>query len=318
MRRIGFITIVCSTLAVVAHAAPASSQATSTHAYKNQPTTGSTKEAVDMLTHESGSYFNKMFNATNRPDWLTRTDITYAIQHDHTPIGGIETIQPLYQNVLSTLFWQGRAAYNSGSTTVNLGVGYRHLTENKNLMWGANLFYDENTRYLHKRLGIGGELFTPYVTLRANYYDAISGKQRVGVNTYERALNGFDASLETPVPYVSWMRFTAQGYHWEGVHASDVNGGLLNVRMFPARQVEVDAGASYDNSQHTQAFLTLNYYFGSPAFIEYSATTPHPTELFAAQDLENMRLQKVIRHNDIVVEKTTGISTTAVIVARGN
>lgn len=286
-------------------------------------TTGSTKEAKAMATSAATSsandFFNQIFNATGRPGWLTRTDFTYAVQHETTPVTGIETIQPLYQDPKNSLFWQGRYSYNDGSTTFNLGLGYRFLRATKDLMLGANTFFDENPRFQHKRFGLGVEAFTPYVTFRANFYDALTGRHFISNNTYERALNGFDASIETPVPYVSWMRFTARGYHWEGVDASNVNGGLANLRIFPARQVEVDAGFSDDNSQHFQAFMTLNYYFGSPAFIEYSGTTEHPTsEMYAAQNLENMRLQKVIRNNNIVVEKTTGTpATTAIIIARG-
>jgi len=285
----------------------------------NRPASSISKDqAADLVTQTGYSYLNNIFNSTNRPDWLTRTDITYAMQHNTTPVSAIESIQPIYQDIWSTVFWQGRAAYNDGSMTYNFGLGYRYLTSAKNLMWGLNMFFDENPRFVHKRLGLGGEVFMPYVTFRANYYDALTGQQRVGVNTYERALNGFDIGIETPVPYVSWMRFTAQGYHWEGVAANDVNGGLMNLRIFPARQLEIDAGIADDNSQHAQAFLKLDYYFGSPAFIQSSATTPHTNPVWAAQNLEDMRLEKVIRHNDIVVEKTIGTASgSAVIIARG-
>lgn len=281
-------------------------------------TAGSTGEAENIITQAGNSYLNNIFNSTNRPEWLTRTDITYAIQYKNTPVTGIETIQPLYMDCYHTLFWQGRAAYNDGSSTLNLGLGYRYITEAKDLMWGLNTFFDENPRYQHKRLGLGAEVFTPYITFRANYYDALTGRLYVGNNTYERALNGYDVSIETPVPYFSWMRFTAQGYHWEGVQTSNVNGGLANLRIFPATQLEIDAGISDDNSQHVTTFLKLDYYFGSPKFIEYSATTRHPGGVFAAQNLENMRLQKVIRHNDIVVEKSSGgPASSAIIIARG-
>ena len=188
-------------------------------------------------------------------------------------------------------------------------------------MWGLNVFYDENFHFNHKRLGLGGEFFTPCVTVRANYYDALSGKQQVGVSTYERALDGGDLGIETPIPYVPWMRFTAQGYHWSGVDASNVNGGIAGLRIFPARQLEVDAGVAYDNSQHAQGYLAAYFYLDKPAFIEYSATNTLPKiskTPFATKNLENMRLQKVIRHNDITVEKTNGAGASgAIIIARG-
>lgn len=310
-----FVLISCGFFILSAEAL-AAQQVSSSQA--NTPTSSS-KDAANFITQQGTSYLNNVFNSTNRPGWLTRTDLTYAIQHNSTPVGGIETIQPIYETPWSTVFWQGRASYNDGSTTLNFGLGYRYLTDNKKLMWGVNTFYDENPRFLHRRLGLGGEIFTPYVTVRANYYDAYSGNQRVGVNTYEHALKGVDGSIETPVPWISWMRFTAQGYHWQGIHTTNVNGGLAKLRIFPARQVEIDTGVSDDNSQHTSVFFNLNYYFGSPAFIQYSGTTEHPSELFTPQNLENQRLQKVIRNNDIVVEKSTGSpATSAIIVSRGS
>lgn len=285
--------------------------------------TGSTAEAKQILkdtaTSSAHTLFDQIFNATDRPAWLTRTDITYDVQHATTPVSGLETIQPLYTDVRHTLFWQGRASYNDGSSTYNLGLGYRFLGERKDFMWGINTFFDENPRYQHKRLGLGAEYFTPYVTFRANYYDALTGRRYTSSNIFERALNGYDASVESPVPYFAWMRFTVEGYHWRGVVANDVNGGLAKLRIFPARQLEVDAGVSEDNSQNFQAFMSLNYYFGAPDFIENSGTTPATSEgVFAAQNLENMRLEKVIRNNNIVVEKTVGTAgSTAIIIARG-
>ncbi|MDR3491146.1 MAG: inverse autotransporter beta domain-containing protein [Gammaproteobacteria bacterium] len=284
----------------------------------------STQQAIDVSKQMADTFFNKAFNSTNKPDWATRTDVTYDIQTKHVPITGVETIQPLFETNLHTLFWQGRASYLSGTGTGNLGLGYRYLRDDKQLMWGINTFYDQTFHYGHQRVGLGGELFTPFVTARANYYDAVSGKKRVGtvgnITDYERALSGVDAGIETPMPYASWMRFTALGYHWNGKTKSDINGGSLGFRAFPARQLEIDGGVAYDNDKHTQAFLKLNYYLGSAAFIENSATTPHDHSTFAAQNLENMRLQKVIRNNNVVVEKSSAITPVApgINIGRGN
>lgn len=261
-------------------------------------------------------YFNSLLNSTDQPAWLTRTDIFYDIQKKNTPVAGFETIQPLYECGRCTLFGQGRAGYSSGATVFNAGLGHRYLTPDKNFMLGINAFYDEIFRYPHKRLGLGGEFFTPFITLRANYYDAITGQRYVGDNTYQRASSGFDGSIETPVPYISWMRFTLKGYHWKGNRAANVNGGLVNLRVYPGRQLEIAVGYANDNSQHSQPFVNFNYYFGSPDFVQYSASTPHPSPLFAAQDLEKIRLEKALRTNQIVFEKTQTGSSSAVIVAR--
>lgn len=275
-----------------------------------------TTTTQNSMVQTLNSNFRYLFNSTDQPAWVTRTDFFYETQQKNTPVIGFETIQPLYECGRCHLFGQGRAGYTSGGTTFNVGLGHRYLTINKNLMLGINAFFDEVFRYPHKRVGLGGEVFTPYVTFRANYYNAYTGQRYTGDNTYERASSGFDASVETPVPYISWMRFTLKGYHWKGNRANNVNGGLINFRVYPARQLEVAVGYANDSYLNSQLFLNLNYYFGSPDFIQYSASTPHPCPLFAAQDLEKIHLEKVLRTNPIVVEKTHAGSPRGILVAR--
>lgn len=287
--------------------------------------TGNYEDGIAAANSFGNAYLNALLNAEDRPDWLRRTDLTYNIQRRFTPVWGIETIQPLFEDCWNTIFWQGRAAYNSGDGTANLGLGWRYLNDSRSLMYGLNFFYDQTYRYIHKRVGVGGELFTPLITLRANYYDAISRTKHVGttgtgITQYERALSGFDGSIETPVPYVPWIRFMAQGYHWQGDKKADINGGQASLRIFPARQVEVDAGVADDNRNHWQGFLGINYYLAPACFIEQSAMTSCPTCPIVAQNLENMRLEKVLRQNNIIVEKTSSANVTnnSVVIARGD
>lgn len=295
--------------------------AAQTNALQNNAATN--QNPVDLAKQVGNSYLNNVFNSTNRPAWMTRTFLSYAIENKNTPVGEVETTQPIFENYLNTIFWQGRLAYHSGDGTGNLGLGYRYLTNDRNLMWGLNAFYDETMHYNHERVGLGAELFTKCLTFRANYYDAISNKKNVGTSSagityYEQALSGYDASIETPVPHVSWMRFVASGYRWLGKNTASTNGGSAQLRIYPARQVEIDAGVAADNSSGARAFLNLNYYLGAPDFIQNSATTSHSNDTFASVDLETQRLQRVIRHNDIVVEKTNnGSSGPGITVARG-
>lgn len=271
-----------------------------------------TKEVVNQAGNLAASYAAKQVQ-----HWFDRTDITAAVQEDNKPVWGIETIQPLFMNNLHTFFWQGRLSYSNTSTTANLGLGYRYLTTDKSKLWGINAFYDENIRFLHKRVGLGGELFTSWLTFRANYYNAISGTKLIG-SYNEKALDGADISLETPVPYVPWSRFVLEAYHWQGVTANNVNGGSAAFRAYPMKNMELDLGMAHDNSQGNQGFLAVNFYLGRPSFIEYSATNSKLGGIVPTRHLEDFRLQKVYRHNEIVVEKSTpGVSGSGIIIARG-
>lgn len=280
-------------------------------------TIGGGKEALN-LTKQMGSHYISSQLRQQLSKWLTRTDFTYSVQEKHQPVASIETIQPLYLNDWHTLFVQGRLAYNDAATTGNIGLGYRYLTHDKQWMWGVNTFYDQNFQYTHKRVGLGGELFNPYLTFRANYYNAYSGKRQITTSANEQALDGYDGSIEAPIPYVSWIRLKAEGYHWDAVSASDVDGVIATFRMFFTRQLEVDVGVADDNSQGKQVFLELDFYLGHPDFIQYNASTWKSSSngRLATLNVEELRLQKVIRHNDIVVETTTSGSG-GVVIARG-
>ena len=278
---------------------------------------GSRQDIINVAGQIGNSYLQKMFNSTNKPAWLTRTDIGFDIQRFYKPVTFIETIQPILENDRDTVFWQGRLDYSDTIPTANLGLGYRFFTPNKKWMLGINTFYDETLRYTHKRYGAGAEVYNEYLTLRVNGYNDISGKRYITTAITQQALSGYDFSLETPVPYVSWMRFTAGGYHWEGKRGvSDVNGANAELRVFPARQIEMNVGYAYDNNKGTQSFLNLAYYFGSPEYIQYSATTIKNSDAMAPRNLEALRLEKVRRHNDIVTQKEVSTQT-SVIIGRG-
>lgn len=281
------------------------------HSYKGE---GSTQDALNTAQQVGTSYLGDKLHS-----WFSRTDFTYAIQRKNKPVGGVETIQPIWMTDADTVFWQGRIAYSNVSTTANLGLGYRYLSDDKTWMMGVNTFYDENIRYLHKRAGLGAEVFTEYLTLRANYYDALSGRKPTSGNQFERALSGYDASIETPFPGLPWVRFVAEGYHWDGISAKNINGASGSLRTYPTKSMELDLGYSHDNSAGGMSFMKIDYYLGQPVFIEQSATMTFSSKNIISRKLENYRLQKVYRHNDIVVEKTNGASggVTGITIARG-
>src|SRR3990167_2633552 len=121
---------------------PAFATSTTTTQPGSKPTSGSTKEAFTIMKDSATAYANEKLSG-----WLSRTDITYAVDESNKPVAGVETIQPFYLDAWHTVFWQGRFSYNNTSPTANLGLGYRYLTDNKNLMFGVNAFYDENVRF---------------------------------------------------------------------------------------------------------------------------------------------------------------------------
>ena len=194
-------------------------------------------------------------------------------------------------------------------------------------MPGVNVFYDMSGKYNHQRAGIGGELFGKYMTLRANYYQALTSKKTVstidGLNTYQQALNGVDYSVETPVPYLPWVSFTAEGYNWFGRDKASIKGGALFFRTAVLRNLLIELGFDTSSGVETtkKVFMNFTFNFGAPASTEYSAVDSFVSKTgFTARDVAAHRLEKVRRNNQIVVETTGDAGSTgngAFIVKRG-
>ena len=60
-------------------------------------------------------------------------------------------------DIFNTYFTQGSVFYEDNRTTLNLGLGYRKLSDNKMLLTGINAFYDHEFPYDHGRTSIGFE-----------------------------------------------------------------------------------------------------------------------------------------------------------------
>lgn len=242
--------------------------------------------------------------------WLSRTDISVDIQQDNKPSWSIETIQPIYQSdeLTHTWFFQGRIANSDDDQTVNLGTGYRHLLADHSWLLGGNVWYDTTIEESHYRYGLGLEALGRYVDLRTNWYDADSGVKTVnidgGVSETEEALDGWDVALEAPVPYLPWARVSWKAYEWDRTTADNITGNTIGIRANVTDNIELAFGATDDNTDNAQAFLTLTWNFDRPQGAEWTATSTGSTrDAFVARDLTKHTLDKVRRHHDIVVEK---------------
>ena len=72
-------------------------------------------------------------------------------------------------------------------------------------MFGVNAFYDYTQEHSHQRAGLGGEVFNQYGTFRVNGYEGISDKRTLSDSSTEKAVNGWDAALEAPIPKLPWV-----------------------------------------------------------------------------------------------------------------
>lgn len=168
------------------------------------------------------------------PDWLDRLRGSIDLNQDGEIALDLETIQPVLRLEAPSLtaFLQGRVAHRSvgtaeGDWLATIGGGVR-VDVLDVAMIGLNAFYDRTLDERHERLSVGAELFTGPLTLRANVYEAISPARQIAatptVVTYEQALDGVDASVTGPVPYLPWLTVSAGHYWWDGIVNDDLYG----------------------------------------------------------------------------------------------
>lgn len=254
---------------------------------------------------------------SDTPAWLERSSLSVSEAGDNDVQFEFETIQPVMQTPETkehTVFVQARIAKEKDDEIVNLGLGYRNLNDDQSLLLGVNAFYDATTEYDHRRGSLGLEAMGKTFTARANIYSAFSDEKSVtegSVTTYQTALDGYDFSLDMPVPYTPWMRFQATSYKWSAVKGfDDVKGAKAAFVGNLNENVSFEFGADDNNYNGTDGFVKLQYNMagastnGVTASLADGATSDM---MSVERDLSQHVLDKVVRDNNIVAQTRGGI-----------
>lgn len=255
---------------------------------------------------------------SERPEWLDRTDVSITEAEDDSINFAFETIQPLMETPETkrhTVFVQGRVASKKSDVTINLGIGYRNLTDDESMLYGINGFLDQTTEYGHSRASVGLEAMGKTFTFRGNYYSALSGekkKTKGAITTYQEALDGYDVSVDTPVPYVPWMRARATGYNFSAKKGfKDVSGTRVTVFGNIRPDIGFELGVNDDNYNGSDAFLKVVWALhgttnnGINASLLDGQLTSDAA--YAERDLRQHTLDKVVRQNSVTVQTRGGV-----------
>lgn len=232
------------------------------------------------------------------PDWLKTTDINFMFMENYKPVFSLETIQPFSQadGKGRLWFWQGRYAYeNDASSTANLGIGWRKLSDDKSSLVGINAFYDYGFKYNLARIGAGLEYFNKLAEYRANFYFPTSGDRLVNADTssYIRAVRGLDYEIGTSFTNARWLSLYAGGYYYDNKYSDAEKGYRLRSTMQVSPRFMLEMGYMKSN-------LTSGEFYGK---IQYQmADVLSPARGKTANDISYKLLQKVHRENRIKTE----------------
>ena len=241
-------------------------------------------------------------------DMFNNVEIDLSGFYKGKPSYGISTILPLYEKNNINNFFQGHLSTQADIEMLNLGfVQRRSILENK-LIVGYNVFYDLDLDNSHERFGIGADMLTSLGDIHLNYYDAITDYVVVnGLKEY--TLDGFDAQIAFPLPYLPNSKIYAEVFSWNGINSSrDLEGETYSVKNNLPYGMTLEFGkTSFDQMSRDEEFVILNINLfefkktKQPLSSElrkmYSSV---PYELYSFSDVNSRKYQKVRRENKII------------------
>ncbi len=162
------------------------------------------------------------------------TEVSIQVHEEDNPDIEILTNRSLDKTDNSNRFIQmslhTQETNNKDRLITNFGYGYRELSDDNSFMYGANAFIDIESEG-HMRASLGLEAKGKILDLNANFYEAISGKEKVG-GVNEEVLSGYQLNLATQMPYMPWSTLNIQNYYFENIKASnDTEGNKISLEM---------------------------------------------------------------------------------------
>ena len=219
----------------------------------------------------------------------------------------IFTVQPLWDNPEQgrATFFQGSLLTGQDADTINLGLGQRWILNDGKVITGLNIFYDNQWDVGHERMSIGAEILTSVGDVRFNNYSALSNAE-INNGVKETALDGYDAELALPLPYLPNTRIHAKTFAWDAVDKDeDLEGTTFSLKTALPYGFELEAGStSFDNNGIEDAdFVLLTF---NIARFQKSSHVQQPVlvseQAYQLTDIRDRRFEKVRRQNRIVVQ----------------
>ena len=200
-----------------------------------------------------------------------------------------------------------------GRQTLNLGHGIRILDPTQTVMYGANLFFDQEWPHDHQRASVGLEMITSPLRLSANRYFALSGAKQTNLNNIETALSGHDINAKLAVPYLPYLFVDYSKFKWNGSGGmDDIKGQTIGLSGALSDSLSLEVArkiyGNNDLSSQNSAQLTYRYtpnterrgYATYLSSVPYSLEKLSPHQRHAMTTREN-QIQKQLSRQGVVM-----------------
>ena len=265
---------------------------------------GNTDKLKDTIIDKTIQKFEDSFNTL-----FTNTELTIEGRTAADPNFTLLTINPVSKNDAegNLTFFQGSIIRQNNRNTINLGIGYRQLSDDEKWIYGVNAFHDYESTYEHSRWSVGAELRSSAFEINANKYFAISGAKTGRNGNTERALDGYEIEIGGQVPYVPSAKIFAKQWKWEGYQTSDTKGKTYSLQINApiAPNITLEAGTKDFDTGTDIDFVNLTYEIGFGGETSQQ-DDPIPSliadQAFNNKSMKDKMLEKVRRKNQIVIQ----------------
>ena len=271
----------------------------------------STEELKSTVIDKTLEVFEDGFNSL-----FSNTELTIEGRTKSHPNFSLLTIQPISESEdkKDLTFFQGSILRQNNRDTINLGVGYRQLSDDEKWIYGVNAFHDYDNTYEHSRMSLGAELRSSAFEINANKYFATSGAKTGKDGNTERALDGYELEVGGQVPYIPSAKVFVKNWKWDGYQTSDTKGNTYSLQINApiAPNVTLEAGRKDFDSQTDIDFVNLTYRLklgNGSTDQDVVVSSIIADQAFNNTSMKKKMLDKVRRKNQIVIQ--TGFTASA-------
>ena len=262
------------------------------------PCVSYSNEIGGQIKNKLSNFFNQSLNEMFP---YAEFGLTSGTQNEVT--GSIIAINPISDesDTSNTTFFQGSLFLSDDSReTINLGIANRKLVNDDNLLLGTNFFYDHELDYNHRRASIGLEAISSVGSFTYNEYVRLSSWKSGVDNIKEKALNGRDMEIGSPLPFLPSTNLYYRTFEFEGASgAADQEGDDFSLEArFKRFNVEIGK-RSFDGVTEDEEFIRLTYRCCNNDNDEFVVSD----KAYNLKSVEDKRFVKVRRENLIVKQK---------------
>ena len=221
-------------------------------------------------------------------------------------VSNVTSLGPLDADSVS--FIQSSILYKPKRSTINLGLGWRQLSQEETMLFGANAFLDYAPKYGHQRGSVGAELKSHAFELTANRYFRISDWNDGENGKRERVYNGTEIELGAQVPYIPSAKLYAKSFDWSGTSTTKGKTYSIEISELLGPGLMLNAGVKdYDDTRNNESFASLTYTLRLRR--DNTQATPKSLfsdQMFASGSMRSKLLDKKTNEIKVEAEFTTG------------